>query len=107
MIRVIDGEIRKGMKIRLMSNGQVYQVENVEALTPKMRELDKLSAGEVGYVVANIKVVADTKIGDTITEHENPTAVAFPGFQEIKPMVFAGLYPVEPNQYEALRDALE
>jgi GTP-binding protein LepA len=107
MIRVIDGEIRKGMKIRLMSNDQVYQVENVGALTPKMRELDKLSAGEVGYVVANIKVVADTKIGDTITEHENPTAVAFPGFQEIKPMVFAGLYPVEPNQYEALRDALE
>ena len=107
MIRVIDGEIRKGMKIRLMSNGQVYQVENVGALTPKTRELDKLSAGEVGYVVANIKVVADTKIGDTITEDENPTAVAFPGFQEIKPMVFAGLYPVEPNQYEALRDALE
>jgi GTP-binding protein LepA len=107
MIRVIDGEIRKGMKIRLMSNGQVYQVENVGALTPKMRELDKLSAGEVGYVVANIKVVADTKIGDTITEQDNPTAVAFPGFQEIKPMVFAGLYPVEPNQYEALRDALE
>jgi GTP-binding protein LepA len=107
MIRVIDGEIRRGMKIRLMSNGQVYQIENVGALTPKMRELDKLSAGEVGYVVANIKVVADTKIGDTITEHENPTAAAFPGFQEIKPMVFAGLYPVEPNQYEALRDALE
>jgi GTP-binding protein LepA len=107
MIRVIDGEIHKGMKIRLMSNGQVYQVENVGALTPKMRELDRLSAGEVGYVVANIKVVSDTKIGDTITEHENPTTVAFPGFQEIKPMVFAGLYPVEPNQYEALRDALE
>jgi GTP-binding protein LepA len=107
MIRVIDGEIHKGMKIRLMSNGQVYQVESVGALTPKMRELDRLEAGEVGYLVANIKVVADTKIGDTITEHDNPTAVAFPGFQEIKPMVFAGLYPVEPNQYEALRDALE
>jgi GTP-binding protein LepA len=107
MIRVINGEIHKGMKIRLMSNGQVYQVENVGALTPKMRELDRLSAGEVGYVVANIKVVSDTKIGDTITEHDNPTTVAFPGFQEIKPMVFAGLYPVEPSQYEALRDALE
>jgi GTP-binding protein LepA len=107
MIRVIDGEIHKGMKIRLMSNGQVYQVESVGALTPKMRELDRLSAGEVGYLVANIKVVADTKIGDTITEHDNPTAASIPGFQEIKPMVFAGLYPVEPNQYEALRDALE
>src|SRR5215510_9876326 len=107
MVRVIDGEVHQGMKIRLMSNGQVYQVENVGALTPKMRELDRLRAGEVGYMVANIKVVADTKIGDTITDHDNPTTVAFPGFQEIKPMVFAGLYPIEPNQYEALRDALE
>ncbi|HEY2383715.1 MAG TPA: translation elongation factor 4 [Terriglobia bacterium] len=107
MIRVIDGEIHKGMKIRLMSNGQVYQVEGVGALTPKSRELERLSAGEVGYLIANIKVVADTKIGDTITEQDNPTAAAFPGFQEVKPMVFAGLYPVEPNQYEALRDALE
>jgi GTP-binding protein LepA len=107
LIRVIDGEIHKGMKVRLMSNGQVYQVESVGALTPKMKELDRLSAGEVGYLVANIKVVADTKIGDTITEDDNPTPVAFPGFQEIKPMVFAGLYPVEPNQYEGLRDALE
>ena len=107
LIRVIDGEIHKGMKIRLMSNGQVYQVESVGALTPKMKELDRLSAGEVGYLVANIKVVSDTKIGDTITEDDNPTPVAFPGFQEIKPMVFAGLYPVEPNQYEGLRDALE
>jgi GTP-binding protein LepA len=106
-VRVIDGEIRKGMKIRLMSNGQVYQVDSVGALSPKMVELDRLEAGEVGIVFANIKVVADTKIGDTITEHDRPTAAAFPGFQEIKPMVFAGLYPVEPNQYEGLRDALE
>jgi GTP-binding protein LepA len=107
LVRVIDGEIRKGMKIRLMSNGQVYQVDSVGALTPKMTEIDRICAGEVGFVIANIKVVADTKIGDTITEHDRPTATAFPGFQEIKPMVFAGLYPVEPNQYEGLRDALE
>ena len=107
LVRVIDGEVHKGMKIRLMSNGQVYQVDNVGVLTPKMKEVDRISAGEVGFIVANIKVVADTKIGDTITEHDRPTAVPFPGFQEIKPMVFAGLYPVEPNQYEALRDALE
>jgi len=72
-----------------------------------MKEIDKLSAGEVGYVVANIKVVADTKIGDTITEHDRPTASAFPGFLEIKPLVFVGLYPVEPNQDEWLGDALE
>jgi GTP-binding protein LepA len=107
LVRLIDGEVRRGMKIRLMSNGQVYPVESVGVLTPKMKEVDRLFAGEVGYIIANIKVVADTKIGDTITEHDNPTAAAFPGFQEIKPMVFAGLYPVEPNQYEALRDALE
>ena len=107
MVRVIDGEIAKGMKIRLMSNNQVYEVDSVGALSPKMKELDKLLAGEVGFIIANIKVVADTKIGDTITGYQNPTTVPFPGFQEIKPMVFAGLYPVEPNQYEGLRDALE
>jgi GTP-binding protein LepA len=107
LVRVIDGEVHKGMKIRLMSNGQVYQVESVGVLTPKMKEVDRISAGEVGFVMANIKVVADTKIGDTITAHENPTSTPIPGFQEIKPMVFAGLYPVEPNQYEGLRDALE
>jgi GTP-binding protein LepA len=107
LVRVIDGEVHKGMKIRLMSHGQVYQVDSVGVLTPKMKEVDRISAGEVGFVMANIKVVADTKIGDTITAHENPTSTPFPGFQEIKPMVFAGLYPVEPNQYEGLRDALE
>ncbi len=107
LVRLIDGEVHPGMKIRLMSNGQVYPVESVGVLTPKMKEVDRLSAGEVGYLIANIKVVANTKIGDTITEHDNPTVRPFPGFQEIKPMVFAGLYPVEPNQYEALRDALE
>jgi len=107
MVRLIDGEIHKGIKLRFMSNGQVYQVDNVGVLTPKMKEVDRLSAGEVGYIIANIKVVADTKIGDTITEHDRPTPSPFPGFQEIKPMVFAGLYPVEPNQYEGLRDALE
>jgi GTP-binding protein LepA len=106
MVRLIDGEIAKGMKIRLMSNNQVYEVDNVGALSPKMKELEKLSAGEVGFIIANIKVVADTKIGDTITGHQNPTAMAYPGFQEIKPLVFAGLYSTEPNQYEGLRDAL-
>ena len=107
MVRLIDGEITKGTKIRLMSNNQVYEVDSVGALSPKMKELDRLSAGEVGFMIATIKVVADTKIGDTITGAQNPTTVPFPGFQEIKPMVFAGLYPVEPNQYEGLRDALE
>ena len=107
MVRMIDGVIRKGMKIRLMSNGQVYPVDAVGVVSPKMKEVESLSAGEVGFVIATIKVVADTKIGDTITDNARPTAAAFPDFQEIKPMVFAGLYPIEPNQYEALRDALD
>jgi GTP-binding protein LepA len=107
LVRVIDGEVHKGMKIRLMSNNQVYQVDSVGVLTPKMKEIDRIASGEVGFIVANIKVVADTKIGDTIADADDATAVPFPGFQEIKPMVFAGLYPVEPNQYEGLRDALE
>src|SRR6187399_2235570 len=107
MVRLIDGVVRKGMKIRLMSNGQVYPVDAVGVVSPKMKEVECLSAGEVGFIIANIKVVADTKIGDTITDNARPTASAFPDFQEIKPMVFAGLYPIEPNQYEGLRDALD
>jgi GTP-binding protein LepA len=107
MVRLIDGVVRRGMKIRLMSNGQVYPVDAVGVVSPKMKEIECLSAGEVGFIIANIKVVADTKIGDTITDNGRPTASAFPDFQEIKPMVFAGLYPIEPNQYEGLRDALD
>jgi GTP-binding protein LepA len=107
LVRVIDGTLRVGMKIRLVSNSQAYEIEKVGILTPKMQEIDQLSVGEVGFVVANIKKVSDTKIGDTITDDARPTTTPFPGFQEIKPMVFSGLYPIEPNQYEALRDALE
>jgi GTP-binding protein LepA len=107
LVRVMDGTIKPGMKIRLVSNGQTYEVEKVGVSTPKMQEIGQLSVGEVGFVVANIKKVSDTKIGDTITEDARPTTDPFPGFQEVKPMVFSGLYPIEPNQYEALRDALE
>ena len=107
LVRLVDGTIKPGIKIRLVSNGQTYEVEKVGVSTPKMQEIGQLSVGEVGFVVANIKKVSDTKIGDTITEDARPTTVPFPGFQEIKPMVFSGLYPIEPNQYEALRDALE
>ena len=107
LVRVIDGTLRAGMRIRLVSNGRTYEVERVGVQTPKMEAVPELSAGEVGFVVANIKKVSDTQIGDTLTEDANPTPVPFPGFQEIKPMVFSGLYPIEPNQYSALRDALE
>jgi GTP-binding protein LepA len=107
VIRVIDGVIRKGMKIRLMAEGQDYESLQVGIFTPKAIEADTLAAGEVGFLVANIKKISDAKIGDTITESGNPTTEAFPGFKELKPMVFAGLYPVEGHQYPELRDALE
>jgi len=107
LTRVIDGVMRPGMKIRLMVTGQDYQVEQIGAFTPKPVPVESLGVGEVGFMVANIKNVADAKIGDTITEIGRPTATPFPGFKELKPMVFAGLYPVEASQYGELRDALE
>ena len=107
LVRVMDGTIRKGSKIRLMAAQQAFTVEQVGVITPKFEEAEELSVGEVGFVVAGIKRVADTKIGDTITEEANPAAEPCPGFQEIKPMVFAGLYPTDNAQYEGLREALE
>src|SRR5881296_481204 len=107
VIRVIDGMIRPGTKIRLMAQGQDYESMQLGIFTPKAVEVDELGVGEVGFLVANIKNVGDAKIGDTITESARPTAEPFPGFKELKPMVFAGLYPVEGHQYPELRDALE
>jgi GTP-binding protein LepA len=107
LVRMVDGQVDRGMKIRTMSNGKVYQAEEIGTLTPKMTPTGKLMAGEVGYIIANIKDVGETQVGDTITEESRQTDDPFPGFQEIKPLVFAGLYPVEPNQYEGLRDALD
>jgi len=107
LVRVMDGRLRKGQKIRLWSNGQVYEIENLGYQSPKATPADELSAGEVGYLSANIKTVSDAKIGDTIVDDENPAAEPLPGFEEIKPMVFAGLYPVESHEHGLLRDALE
>ncbi len=107
LARVMEGILQKGMRIRFMSNNQVYTAETLGAFTPKPVEVSELSAGEVGYLVANIKIISDAQIGDTITADERPASEALPGFEEIKPMVFAGLYPVEPNQHGPLRDALE
>ena len=106
LVRIIDGTLRKGLKIRMVNTGQVFTVEQVGVITPKFSEVDEISVGEVGFVIAGIKRVADTKIGDTISEDGRPTSEPFPGFQEIKPMVFAGLYPTDNSDYEALRDAL-
>jgi GTP-binding protein LepA len=107
VVRVIDGTIRPGMKIRLMAEGQDYESLQVGIFTPKAIEIDELGVGEVGFLVANIKKVSDAKIGDTITEISRPTLEPFPGFKVLKPMVFAGLYPVEGHEYPELRDALE
>jgi GTP-binding protein LepA len=107
LLRVLDGKLRLGQKIRLWSNGQVFEVEALGYQAPKATPCDELSAGEVGFLCANIKTVSDAKIGDTIVDHENPASEPLPGFEEIKPMVFAGLYPVESHEHGLLRDALE
>ena len=107
LARIIHGRLRKGMKIRLMSNGKTFDVESLGVLTPKPVEIGELTAGEVGFFVATIKNVADTKIGDTVTEDARPAASALPGFEDIKSMVFAGLYTVDSHEHTLLRDALE
>jgi GTP-binding protein LepA len=106
-IRVVDGCVREGMRVLFMSNGQTYQVQQVGVFSPDMRPVEELSAGQVGYITAAIKKVGDAKVGETITEQARPTAAPFPGYRDAKPMVFAGLYPIEDTDYEALRDALE
>jgi len=107
VVRVIDGVLQKGMRVRLMAEGQDYDAEQVGIFTPKAVLVDELGTGEVGFLVANIKTVSDAKIGDTITQAGRPALHPFPGFKELKPMVFAGLYPVEGHQYPELRVALE
>src|SRR5918992_79394 len=107
VVRVIDGTIRTKMKVKLMAEGQDYEVDGLGVFSPKAIPVEELGVGEVGFVVANIKRVADAKIGDTVTETHRPAVEAFPGFKELKPMVFAGLYPVESHQYGELREALE
>jgi GTP-binding protein LepA len=107
VVRVIDGVLRPKSKVRLMATKQDFEVLELGVFSPKATPVDELGVGEVGFVVANIKVVADAKIGDTVTETQRPTTEPFPGFKELKPMVFAGLYPVESHQYAELREALE
>ena len=107
VVRVIDGVMKPKMKIKLMAEGQDYEVDGLGVFSPKATPVEELGVGEVGFLVANIKRVADAKIGDTITETNRSTTEPFPGFKELKPMVFAGLYPVESHQYSELREALE
>ncbi len=107
LARVIDGTLRRKGRITLMATGQSYDVEEAGILTPKMAPVESLSMGEVGFVIANIRNAAEVKIGDTITDARSPTTRPFPGFQEMRPMVFAGLYPIGESSYDNLRDALD
>ena len=107
VVRVIDGSVRPGMKVRLMANGQDYELIELGVFTPKPVAVDDIGPGEVAFLACGIKNVGDAQIGDTVTESLRPAAEPFPGFKPLKPMVFAGLYPVEGHRYQELREALE
>jgi GTP-binding protein LepA len=106
LVRVVNGVIKPKDKILLMATGATHLVEQVGVFTPKSRSRERLAAGEVGFVISGIKELRDARVGDTVTHERRPAAGALPGFKEVKSQVFAGLFPVESNQYEALRDAL-
>lgn len=106
-IRVRDGVIRPGQKIMMMSTGQTYEVEEVGIFTPDMKPIKELGPGEVGYVIAGIKDLRQARVGDTITDALNPAKEPLPGYKTVKPVVFCGVYPVDRNEFESLRDALE
>lgn len=107
IIRIFDGSIKKGNKIRFMSTGKDYLVDKIGVIDPHFKEISELSVGEVGFVISGIKEVREVHIGDTLTDADLPTAEALPGFKEAKSMVFCGIYPVESHQYDNLRAALE
>jgi GTP-binding protein LepA len=107
LVHVVDGKLEPRMKVRLMASGGSHEVEQLGVFTPKPVLVDSLSAGEVGFVIAGIKKVSDVAIGDTLTDDKHPAATPLPGFKEVKPMVFAGLYPVDADQYAELREALD
>ena len=106
MVRVVDGTIRKGQKIRFMATGRDYELVEIGIFAPHATALQEIGPGEVGFLAANIKSVVDTKIGDTVTDSVHPSTNALPGYKEVKPMVFAGIFPTDSAQYEDLRDAL-
>lgn len=106
-VRVKEGTVRAGMRIRSMATGREFEVTEVGVFTPALKPTDELSAGEVGYVSASIKSVSETKVGDTITDADNPAAEPLPGYKQANPMVFCGIYPADGADYESLRDALD
>ncbi|GIP57714.1 translation elongation factor 4 [Paenibacillus sp. FSL W8-0186] len=106
-VRVINGHIKAGSKIKMMATGKTFEVIEVGAFMPRMTMVDELNVGDVGFIVAGIKTVGDTQVGDTITDAKNPTAEPLPGYRKINPMVFCGLYPIDTSDYNDLREALE
>jgi len=106
LVRVIEGTLKKGMRIRLMATDGVYTADRVGVITPAQKLVDELGPGEIGFITANIKQVADTRVGDTITDDKRPTATALPGFRAAQPVVFCGLFPVDAAQFEELRESL-
>ncbi|MEQ9520377.1 MAG: translation elongation factor 4 [Parvibaculum sp.] len=106
LVRLIDGEIRKGMRIKMMSKGHAYTIDSVGIFRPKEEKVARLTAGEIGFFTASIKEVADTAVGDTITEEKRPCAKALPGFRPAQPVVFCGLFPVDAAEFEDLREAM-
>jgi GTP-binding protein LepA len=107
LVRVIDGAIAKGQRIKLMSTGAVHQVDRVAVFRPKQEQVATLGPGEIGFITGSIKQVADTRVGDTITEERRPAAAPLPGFKPSQPVVFCGLFPVEASDFDDLRDAME
>jgi len=107
LVRVFDGVLRVGERVQLMSSGKIYEVSRLGVFAPRPLMVEALGPGEVGFVMAGIKDVTEARIGDTVTDAERPTSAPFPGFKAVKSMVFSGLYPIEANQYDALRDAVE
>jgi GTP-binding protein LepA len=106
LVRVIDGQIKKGMKIKLMSNDQEYVVEKVGVFTPKPTNIDQLSSGQIGFIITGIKSLSETKVGDTICDASDPIDVPLPGFKPSKPVVFCGLFPIDSSEYQKLKDGL-
>ena len=106
LVRVIDGKIKKNMKIKLMSNDQEYVIEKVGVFTPKPIDIEELNSGEIGFIIAGIKTLSETKVGDTICDASNPILEPLPGFKPSKPVVFCGLFPVDSSEYQKLKDGL-
>ncbi len=106
LVRIIDGELKKGMQIKMMSNNKEYFVEKVGTFNPKPKDVEKLKAGEIGYIISGIKSVAETKVGDTICNKNEPIINPLPGFKQSKPLVFCGLFPIDSSEYQKLKDGL-